>query len=103
MALRLHAPSPFNTADADALDEVALGDRGEKLTQEEDVDRRCQEVGHDNRQEAVDPAQLVEDEEGRDQLDDARQHHRRQEHDEKDVTCLLYTSPSPRDGLLSRM
>ena len=23
--------------------------------------------------------------------------------DDKDYTCLLYTSPSPRDGLLSRM
>ena len=22
---------------------------------------------------------------------------------DKDITCLLYTSPSPRDGLLSRM
>ena len=24
-------------------------------------------------------------------------------HKEEDQTCLLYTSPSPRDGLLSRM
>ena len=26
-----------------------------------------------------------------------------QEHIDKDNACLLYTSPSPRDGLLSRM
>ena len=25
------------------------------------------------------------------------------QHDEKSNPCLLYTSPSPRDGLLSRM
>ena len=35
-------------------------------------------------------------EEARQQMEDARQHADLQ-------TCLLYTSPSPRDGLLSRM
>ena len=28
---------------------------------------------------------------------------RRQQRKDQNVTCLLYTSPSPRDGLLSRM
>ena len=32
-----------------------------------------------------------------------RQFHKKEKWYEKYVNCLLYTSPSPRDGLLSRM
>ena len=33
----------------------------------------------------------------------SRSSHRHVKHPDEDISCLLYTSPSPRDGLLSRM
>ena len=49
-----------------------------------------------------DPTVQSEADEARAQIAEAQRAARRKGKD-KDQPCLLYTSPSPRDGLLSRM
>src|SRR5680860_1415285 len=68
------------------MEKLGYGDQPYVVYKHEDIDRHHIHI-----------VSLRVDEKGR-KIDDKFEFKR-----SKDITCLLYTSPSPRDGLLSRM
>ena len=70
----------------------------------QEVDRLDADEGDDDTAEPVDQEVAAEQRAGTDgAVGDALQRQRDQGDDDQRIDCLLYTSPSPRDGLLSRM
>ena len=88
-----------------------FGLEGEKLLEFVQKQQKLDEEKEEKRQKLEEERRREEEEkeEERRQLEEEKEEKRRQLEEEKEEKrrqledCLLYTSPSPRDGLLSRM